>query len=567
MAVPASRRAPIEATADVWWKNAVIYCLDVETFLDADGDGVGDIDGLMTAVDYLAGLGITCLWLMPVHPTPNRDDGYDIADHYAVDPRLGTIGDLVEAIRLANDRGIRVILDLVANHTSDQHPWFRDARTGPDAEHHDWYVWTDDPERHPVDRLVFPDAEDSAWSWDEQAGRWYLHHFFSHQPDLNIASPAVRDALGEIAGFWISQGIAGFRVDAVPFLLESVGLADQLEMDPHAMLRDLRRLVGRRRGDATLLGEVNLPPDEARRYVGDGDELDMVFGFHVNQQLWLALARQDARPLRRALRELPELPPDAAWANFVRTHDEVNVGRLAPDERAEVFAAFGPDEDMQVHGRGLRRRLAPMLDGDGDRIRMVYSLMFSLPGAPVLYYGEEIGMGENLDLDGRLAVRTPMQWAAGERAGFTTADPDDLPRPPPSGPYGPDHANVTDQQREDGSLLNWIERLIRLRRGTPEVGWGAWELVESPRHEILALRFEWGDRVLLTVHNVSGEPIDCALSWRPEPDTRVEQILDGGAALRGEDGATTGVSLDRYGCGWFKVIDESDGHLRVGTAT
>src|SRR6056297_260910 len=369
---PRSRRAPIEATADIWWKNAIIYCLDIETFLDVDGDGVGDIDGLMTTIDYLAGLGITCLWLMPVHPTPNRDDGYDVTDYYDVDPRFGTLGDLVEAIRLAQDRGIRVILDLVVNHTSNQHPWFLDARSSPDAQHRDWYVWTDDPSETPFDTIVFPHVEDSAWSWDEDAGQHYLHRFFHHQPDLNIANPEVRDAIGEIAGFWLTQGIAGFRVDAVPYLLETDGLGEDLGLDPHHVFRDLRRQVGRRRGDAALLGEVNLPPHQACEYFGDGDELDMAFNFHTNQHLWLALAREDAGPLVRSLRELPALPADAAWANFVRSHDEVNVGALDDDERAEVFAAFGPDEDMQLYGRGLRRRLAPMMGGDLDRIRMIY---------------------------------------------------------------------------------------------------------------------------------------------------------------------------------------------------
>ncbi|HSL58493.1 MAG TPA: alpha-amylase family protein [Acidimicrobiales bacterium] len=560
------RRAPIEATADVWWKNAIIYCLDVETFLDANGDGVGDLDGLMTTVDYLAGLGVTCLWLMPVHPTPNRDDGYDITDYYAVDERLGTLGDLVEAVRLANDRGIRVILDLVVNHTSDQHPWFLDARSSPDARHRDWYVWTDDPDAQPFDTIVFPDSEDSAWTWDEEAGQHYLHRFYRHQPDLNIANPEVRDAIGEIAGFWLAQGIAGFRVDAVPYLLETDGLEDDLGMDPHHMLRDLRRQIGRRRGDAALLGEVNLPPDEARRFFGDGDELDMAFNFHANQHMWLALAREESGPLLASLRDLPDLPTDATWANFVRSHDELNVGRLAEDERAEVFAAFGPDEDMQLFGRGLRRRLAPMMGGDLDRIRMVYSLMFSLPGAAVLYYGEEIGMGENLDVPGRLAVRTPMQWADGDRAGFSAADPSALLRPPPDGPYGPDHVNVTDAERTDGSLLSWMERLIRLRRGSPEVGWGEWEIVESAHEAVVALRHTWGDRALLAVHNLASEPVDCALSWAPDPGTRIHQTFDGGARLAVDEGRATSVSLDRYGTGWFKLVDVSDGQVRVGTS-
>ncbi len=333
-----------KATSDLWWKNAVVYCLDVQTFLDSDGDGCGDLPGLIERMDYLAGIGVTCIWLMPFHPSPERDDGYDIVDFYAVDPKLGTLGDFADMVRTAGDRGIRVIADLVVNHTSVRHPWFQDARAARDSPYRGFYVWRDDkPEERPGD-VVFPDEEDSNWAYDEQAGQWYLHRFYREQPDLNVANPEVRDELAQIAGFWAQQGLAGFRVDAVPFLIEPVGLPEGAIEDPHELLADLRAYLGRRRGDAILLGEVNLPPAQQRDFFGRGGrrELDLVFNFHAMQAMYLALARQDATPLEEAMDRLPEIPEDCQWATFVRNHDELTLDQLSPEEREEVFAAFGP---------------------------------------------------------------------------------------------------------------------------------------------------------------------------------------------------------------------------------
>ena len=388
--------------------------MDVETFLDSDGDGCGDLAGLTERIDYLAGLGVSCLWLMPFYPSRQRDDGYDITDFYGVDGRLGTPGDFTELIRTAADRGIRVIADLVVNHTSDQHPWFQAARDRG-SRHHGFYVWADEkPQEKPGD-VVFPDRETSNWAWDPKARQWYLHRFYSHQPDLNIANPAVRDEIAQVVGYWLDQGLAGFRVDAVPFLIEPIGLPEGALADPHEFLRDVRRFIGRRRGDAILMGEVNLPPEQQRAFFGDedGDELHMVLSFVVNQAMYLALARGDASPLRAALESLPAIPEDCQWANFVRNHDELTLDKLSEDERAEVFAAFGPEEELQLYGRGLRRRLPTMVGGDERRMRMLYSLAFALPGTPVLFYGEEIGMAENLAIPGRYSVRAPMQWSDG----------------------------------------------------------------------------------------------------------------------------------------------------------
>jgi trehalose synthase len=498
-----------KATSDVWWKNAVVYCLDVETFLDADGDGHGDLPGLCERIDYLAGIGVSCIWLMPFYPSTQRDDGYDITDYYGVDPRLGTHGDLVELIRTARDRGIRVIADLVPNHTSAEHPWFRSARTGRESAFHDFYVWADEkPEEKPGD-VVFPDRERSNWAYDRKARRWYLHRFYSHQPDLNVANPQVRDEIAQVAGFWLEQGLSGFRLDAVPFLIEPTGMPEGAIGDPHELLRDLRRFMGRRDGASILLGEVNLPPDQLAAF-SEG-QLDMLFAFTVNQALYLSLAREDASPLAGALRALPPVPPECQWAHFVRNHDELTLDKLSDAERDEVFAAFGPEEELQLYGRGLRRRLPGMLGGDQRRMRLVYSLMFSLPGTPVLFYGEEIGMAENLAIDGRYAVRSPMQWSAERHGGFTTADAPGRP-PLADGPFGFREVNVAAQRRDPHSLLNWIERLIRRRRECPELGWGAWSLLEQDDPAVFAHRADWGDATIVAVHNLAARATEAELA-------------------------------------------------------
>jgi trehalose synthase len=504
----------VKATSDLWWKNAVFYCLDVETFYDLDGDGCGDLAGLTERVDYLGGLGVSCIWLMPFYSSPNRDDGYDIVDFYAVDPAMGTLGDLVEFVRTARDRGIRVVADFVMNHTSDQHPWFQSARVSRDSPYRDFYVWRDEkPDEKPGD-VVFPDQENSNWAWDKKARQWYLHRFYSHQPDLNMANPRVRDEVAQVMAFWLEQGLSGFRVDAVPFMIEPTGLPKEAIADPHALLRDLRAHLNRRNGEAVLLGEVNLPAKDQRAFVGDedGDELHMLLDFLGNQALYLALARGEAEPLAATLREFPELPPTAALGRFVRNHDELTLDKLSDDERAEVFDAFGPDPDLQLFGRGLRRRLPTMLDGDERAIRMVYSLCFSLPGTPVLFYGEEIGMGENLAIDGRLSVRSPMQWSAERHGGFSTAeDAKDLHRPVTDGAFGPAHVNVGAQRRDPESLLNWFERLIRRRRECPEIGFGKLTLLETGAPSVFAHRCDWESSTVVAVHEMGGEAVEVSL--------------------------------------------------------
>jgi len=543
-------------TSDLWWKNAVVYCLDVETFLDWDGDGTGDFAGLTERVDYLAGIGVSCIWLMPFYPTPNRDDGYDITDYYAVDPRLGTFGDFVAFVRTAKDRGLRVIIDLVVNHTSDKHPWFKASRSSTDNPYRDWYVWAKKPPRSPKAEVVFPDAETSIWEKDPKTGEWYLHHFYKHQPDLNIANPRVRDELMKIAGFWLELGVDGFRVDAVPFLIETGGAraTGDVALDPHEVLRDLRSFMSRRLGSSVTLGEVNLPPKDLVTYFGDDDELQLLFDFPLMQACYLAFARGDAGPIRDALTGRPPTSEDAQWAVFLRNHDELTLDKLTDAERAEVFAAFAPEESMQLFGRGVRRRLPPMLDGDPARIRLAYSLLFSLPGTPVLFYGEEIGMGENLDVPGRLSVRTPMQWSSETNGGFSKARPSRAPRRVPDGRFGPLAVNVADQRRDNDSLLNWMERLIRRRRETPEIGWGAFQLLRTSKSSVLAHRCDWDGSAFVAVHNLGDAPVEARVRLgNVDAFDRRADLLDTAQPVQPLEGPSLDLKLDGYGFTWVRL--------------
>ena len=550
----------VPETSDLWWKTAVVYCLDVQTFMDWDDDGVGDFPGLTERVDYLAQLGVTCLWLMPFHPTTDRDDGYDITDFYGVDPKLGNHGDVVELVRTARDRGMRVIIDLVVNHTSDQHPWFVDARSGKDSQYRDYYVWRSEEPPDTSGQVVFPDEEDSIWELDEQSGEWYLHHFYKHQPDLNIDNPKVRDEISKVMGFWMELGVSGFRVDAVPYLLGTEGaeVSGQEDVpDPHDYLRALRGFQTRRLGDSMMLGEVNLPHEEQLAYFGgdDADELTMVFDFVVMQQMYLSLARHDARPLASALANRPPIPVRSQWASFVRNHDELTLDKLTDDERQEVFDAFGPEESMQLFGRGLRRRLPPMLDGDQQRIRLVYSLMFSLPGTPVLFYGEEIGMGENLDLGGRMAVRSPMQWTDHENGGFSFAPPEQLVRGVPSGDFSPEKVNAASQLKDPDSLLGFMTRLVHTYRQSPELGWSEPHVLEQPYDAVLAHLCGWDDRRMVLLHNLGPDPCTVPLELESDGSRRLADKLSE-YAVEVDPSGHVEVDLDGYGFRWMGVVPE-----------
>ncbi|MGN6221592.1 MAG: alpha-amylase family protein [Microbacterium sp.] len=550
----------ITDTSDLWFKGAIIYCLDVETYFDSDGDGAGDLQGLAQRIDYLAQLGVTCLWLMPFSPTPDRDDGYDITDYYGVDPRLGTHGDLVELIRTARDRGMRVIVDLVVNHTSDRHPWFRKARRSRNSPYRDFYIWRDDPPPKGQKNPVFPGEADGVWSKDEASGQWYQHSFYEYQPDLNIANPAVRDELARVIGFWLQLGVSGFRVDAVPFLLELPPGAHI--PDPHELLRDFRRFLQRRSSEAVLLGEVNLPYEQQVQFFGGDEvnELTMQFDFVAMQALYLSLARHDPAPLVTALSSRPTLPPDVQWANFLRNHDELTLDKLTDAERQEVFEAFAPDERQRVYGRGITRRLPPML-GDPRRIRMAYSLLFSLPGTPVLFYGEEIGMGENIEAPGRSAVRTPMQWTSDKNGGFSVAPASRLVAHPPTDGYAPEHVNVAAQLADRESLLHFFRDLTSRYRISPELGWGRFEVIEQPEAAVLvhSLRADVGRTV--AIHNFDEVPATVRFALTDEPEgTCLVDLLDAVRMPLDERGRVE-LEMPGYGYRWLRVSRPGDGRV------
>jgi maltose alpha-D-glucosyltransferase/alpha-amylase len=494
---------------DLWYKDAIIYSLSVDAFQDSNEDGIGDFPGLTSRLDYLDALGVTCIWLQPFYPSPRRDHGYDVVDYYGVHPSLGTLGDFVDFLRVARGRGIRVIVDLVVNHTSDQHPWFVEARRDRQSRYRDYYVWAEEPPAGADAGMVFPGIETSTWTRDEVSGSYYFHRFYRHQPDLNLANPAVREEVRKIMGFWLELGVSGFRVDAAPFLIERKGSSAAHDArKPHTFFRYMRNLLSWRRGDAALLAEANVPMEEIADYVGSGDKLHLLFNFHLNRHLFLAVATERASVFTEALHELPRLPDTSQWANFLRNHDEMDLSGLTLQEREATYRVLAPDPSMQLYGRGIRRRLAPMLAGDRRRLEMVHSLMMSQVGTPVLYYGDEIGMGDELSLAEREAVRTPMQWNAEVNGGFSRVPAAQMSRPLVSrGPFDTTTINVAAQQRDQGSLLHWMRRIIGLRKTIPELSWGYAEVVESGYDSVVATRAVGRTSVLLALQNLAREPI------------------------------------------------------------
>jgi maltose alpha-D-glucosyltransferase/alpha-amylase len=542
---------------DLWYKNAIIYCLSVGTYMDADGDGIGDFKGLLRRLDYLQGLGVTAIWLMPFQVSPHRDDGYDIADYYTVDPRYGTLGDFVEFAHGAKQRGIRVIIDLVVNHTSDAHPWFKEARKDPHSKYRDWYVWSKKKPRGANRGVVFPGVQKSTWSYDQEAKAWYFHRFYDFQPDLNTSNPVVQAEILKIMGFWIQQGVSGFRMDAVPFVIATKGPGVATPREQYDMLRRFREFLQWRQGEAIVLAEANVMPDTDLEYFGeDGERLQMMFNFQVNQHLFYALAAADCRPLVKAMNATKPRPATAQWGMFLRNHDELDLGRLTKAQREKVFAAFAPDPDMQLYDRGIRRRLAPMLNGDRRRIEMAYSLMFTLPGTPVVRYGDEIGMGDDPNLPERNCARTPMQWSNEPHGGFTKSDKPVLPVIT-GGPYGFEHVNAAIQRRFSDSMLNWTERIIRMRKEVPEVGWGDFKVIATRDPAVLVMRYDWRNNWVLFVHNLDGGPREVAFSVGLAGENaaygnELVNLLSEDHSRAGKDGKHRLV-IEGYGYRWYRV--------------
>lgn len=536
---------------DLWYKNAVIYSLDLETFMDSNGDGCGDFAGLIRRLDYLEALGVDAIWLAPFQPSPNRDNGYDISDFYGVDPRHGSSGDFVEFIHVAKKKGIKVIIDLVVNHTSDQHRWFREATRSTESRYRDWYIWSKKRPSNAGEGMVFPGVQKTTWTREPRSGEYYHHRFFDFQPDLNIANPEVRDEIQRIAGFWLELGVDGFRVDAVPFIVELLD-PEKPEAKPKMhfeYLEELRQFIQWRAGEAILLGEANVLPRETANYFRDGRGIHLMFNFWVNQHLFHALASEKVGALIKALEATRELPAIAQWAQFLRNHDELDLGRLTEKQRAETFERFGPDPDMQLYGRGIRRRLAPMI-GNRSQLELAYSVMFSLPGTPVIRYGDEIGMGDDLDLDQRDAVRTPMQWDASSGGGFSTAR---RPVHPviDEGPYSFEHLNVERQKRDSNSLLQWTAAMIQLRKESPEIGWGTWQILDTGSTAVLAMQYEWRDEWIVVVHNFAGSATEIALSVAGDGNGVLIDLRAEGESRADRRGRHE-LALEAYGYRWFR---------------
>jgi maltose alpha-D-glucosyltransferase/alpha-amylase len=537
---------------DLWYKNAIVYCLSVGTYLDTNADGIGDFQGLLRRLDYLQGLGVTALWLLPFQPTPDRDDGYDVSDYYGVDPRYGSLGDFVEFTQGCRQRGLRVLIDLVVNHTSNQHPWFQEGRKDPKSKYRDWYVWSKKKPRNANKGMVFPGVQKSTWNHDDVAKAWYFHRFYDFQPDLNTSNPEVQAEILKIMGFWLQLGVSGFRMDAVPFVISAKGANIRRPAEQYDMLRMFREFLTWREGDAIILAEANVLPHVDLKYFGaSGERLQMMFNFEVSQHVFYALATSDTRPLVKALQTTKPRPATAQWAQFLRNHDELDLGRLTKKQRQAVFDAFAPEPNMQLYKRGIRRRLAPMMQGDRRRLELAYSLMMTLPGTPVFRYGDEIGMGDNLDLPERNCARTPMQWSDEQQAGFTESDKPVIPVIS-EGPYGFEHVNVAAQKRDPNSLMDWTERMIRMRKEVPEIGWGDFAILATGTPEVLAMRYDWRNNSVLFVHNLSPIPTEVKFGAGAKVDGQLVNLLSDDHSTPGASGKHS-MLLEPYGYRWFRI--------------
>jgi maltose alpha-D-glucosyltransferase / alpha-amylase len=539
---------------DLWYKNAIIYCLSVGTFMDANGDGVGDFQGLSRRLDYLHGLGVTAIWLMPFQTSPGRDDGYDVSDHYGVNPAYGSLGDFVEFTEGAKQRGIRVLIDLVVNHTSDKHRWFQEARRDSKSKYRDWYVWSKKRPARWKEGMVFPGVQKSTWTYDEVASEWYFHRFYEFQPDLNTSNPEVQAEILKIMGFWIQLGVSGFRMDALPFVISTKGADVKKPREQYDILRSFREFLQWRVGDSITLAEANVRPNTDPQYFGDeGDRMQMMFNFQVNQNLFYALASEDTRPLVKAIIKTQPHPPTAQWGVFLRNHDELDLGRLSEKQRAVVFSAFGPNREDQLYGRGIRRRLAPMLAGDRKRLELAYSLLFTLPGTPVIRYGDELGMGDDLSLPERACCRTPMQWSTEPNGGFTKSKKPVLPVID-SGPFGYQHVNAAEQRRDPNSHLNWTERIIRMRKEVPEIGWGDLTILDATDFAVLAMRYAWRNNCVVFLHNFAKEPreVEFRTGLAEEENNLLINLLSSEHSRAQKNGKHS-VCLEGYGYRWYRA--------------
>jgi maltose alpha-D-glucosyltransferase/alpha-amylase len=498
----------------LWFKTAVFYEIHVRGFFDANGDGSGDLRGIQEKLDYLQWLGVDCIWLLPMLASPLRDGGYDISDYFAVHPDYGTVEDFRELVDAAHQRGLRVMADLVVNHTSIDHPWFQESRASTDSPKRDWYVWSADNERYRDARVIFVDTESSNWSWDPVANEYYWHRFFSHQPDLNYDNPEVQEAMLNVLRFWLDLGIDGFRLDAVPYLFEREKTNCENLPETHAYLKVLRREVDARYPDRVLLAEANQWPEDVVEYFGDGDECHLCFHFPVMPRMFMAVRREEARPILEILERTPAIPENCQWGLFLRNHDELTLEMVTDEERDYMYEEYAKDPRMRLN-LGIRRRLAPLLENGRDEIELMHAIMFSLPGSPVLYYGDEIGMGDNVYLGDRDGVRTPMQWTIDRNGGFSRADFAQLYLPPLMDPvYGYQAVNVEASLRTPTTFLRWLQRFIALRKEHPVFGVGTYEPLEPDNPRIFAHIRRYEEDIVLCVHNLarSAQAVELDLS-------------------------------------------------------
>jgi maltose alpha-D-glucosyltransferase / alpha-amylase len=528
---------------DQWYHNAIIYSLDVETYKDANGDGIGDFEGLVSKLDHLSGLGVNCLWLRPFFPSPLVDDGYDVKDYYEIDSRFGNLGDFVDFVVKARALGIKILIDLVVNHTSDQHEWFKKSRENKDSKYRDYYIWKKKPEEKDQEENML--TEGGIWEYDKKAKAWYMHHFYKEQPDLNVSNPEVRKEIKKIMGFWLQLGVSGFRIDAAHILVHET--KDQV----FEMLEEMRGFITSRNHEAVLLGEANVVADDLQEFFGnENNRLHLLFNFYTNKNMFLSLARKEAGPLLKTLDETQKIK--GQWVNFIRTHDELNLEMLTEDERNEVFDKFAPDENMRIFGHGIRRRLPPMLNGNRERMELIYCIMFSLPGLPLINYGEEIAMGDDLKLEGRESLRTIMQWDEHNNAGFSDVSKDKLVHPVIDfGDYDFRKVNVSRQQKDPGSFFNWMARLISTRKHSPQLSFGKCVIVKNNTKSVLSFYNLWGTDVVILLHNLANEDHVLKLDIQDKKFGSLSELFSNKIYTDVED-ILDEIEISAYGYRWFK---------------
>jgi maltose alpha-D-glucosyltransferase/alpha-amylase len=511
--------------SSLWYKNSVIYTLDVKVFKDSDGDGIGDFKGLTSKLDYIKSLGMDIIWLAPFYPTPAMDDGYDITDYYKVEPRLGTMEDFQQFVGKANGLGIKVIIDLVFNHTSIQHSWFQQARD-TNNNYHAWYVWSKERPENIDKSIVFEGVQKDIWTYDSTAKEYYNHSFYNFEPDLNLQNQQVKNELWKVMNYWLKTGISGFRIDAVTYLTQIPQTKGEDFKYNYDLLNQMRSLNQSANNKNVLLGEASVSSKKIDDFFGkEGERLNIVFNFYADQCLFYSLATEDGSKFKSAMNENKQIPLQCGWVYFLRNQDEMGMGKLSKKEQEKVFDAFGPQKNMQLYNRGVRLRLAPMFKNDQQRIRMAYSLMFSLPGDPMIRYGDEIGMGSDLNLKERLAVRTPMQWNDSISAGFSSSIKTIRPVIK-DGAFGYPNVNVQFELSDSSSLLNWMIKMIHLRKSLREITWGNWNFIETNSSHVIAMRYDWNEKSIITLHNLSNQPQQVKLKFNDDV-TRLQSLING----------------------------------------